>query len=71
MGLIYRLKAGIHKKPLRITNREVWKTLIRLKKKQSDLGLHCLSRPFLQATNVGNFRTFTAPYIFRLIGLSK
>ena len=31
------------------------KTLIRLLlKKQSDLGLHCLSRPFRQATSVQN-----------------
>ena len=28
--------------------------------KQSDLGLHCLSRPFGQTTSVQNFRTFTA-----------
>ena len=28
-------------------------------KKQSDLGLHCLSRPFWQATIVRNFRTST------------
>ena len=27
--------------------------------KQSDLGLHCLSRPFWQATSVQNYRTFT------------
>ena len=27
--------------------------------KQSDLGLHCLSRPFLQTTSVFNFRAFT------------
>ena len=27
--------------------------------KESDLGLHCLSRPFLKATSVQNFRTFT------------
>ena len=30
-----------------------------LLQKQSDLGLHCLSRPFLKATSVRNFRTFT------------
>ena len=28
-------------------------------KKQSDLGLCCLSRPFWQATSVRNFRAFT------------
>ena len=28
-------------------------------KKQSDLGLLCLLKPFLQATSVQNFRTFT------------
>ena len=27
--------------------------------KQSDLGLHCLSRPFWQVTSFQNFRTFT------------
>ena len=26
---------------------------------KSDLGLHCLSRPFCQAISVQNFRTFT------------
>ena len=26
--------------------------------KQSDLGLHCLSGPFWQATSVQNFRTY-------------
>ena len=36
------------------------KTLIRLLlQKQSDLGLHCLSRLFWQATSVLNFRTYT------------
>ena len=35
-------------------------TLIRKHlQKQSDLGLHCLSKPFWQATSVGNFRTST------------
>ena len=29
-----------------------------LLQKQSDLGLHCLSRPFRYATSVQNFRTF-------------
>ena len=28
-------------------------------KKQSDLGLYCLSRPFWQTTSVRNFRTFS------------
>ena len=38
------------------------KTLIRLLlQKQSDLGLHCLFRPFWQATSVLKFRTFTVP----------
>ena len=27
----------------------------------SDLGLPCLSRPFKQATNARNFKTFTIP----------
>ena len=35
------------------------RTLIRLLlQKQSNLGLHCLSRPFLQATSVQKFRDF-------------
>ena len=45
---------GIHKKSVRIANREDPDL-----KKQSDLGLHCSSRPFCQATSVQNFRTFT------------
>ena len=37
-----------------------WKILIRLLlQKQFDLGLHCLSRPFLQATTVVSKLTFT------------
>ena len=35
-------------------------------KKQSDLGLYCFSRAFLQATNVQNFRTSTI-----VVALSK
>ena len=36
------------------------KTLIRLLlRKQSDLGLSCLFKPFWQATSVQNFRSFT------------
>ena len=36
------------------------KTLIRLLlQKQSDLGLHCLTRPFCPATSDKNFRTFS------------
>ena len=36
------------------------KTLIRLLlRKQSDLGLHCLLRPFSKVSSVHNFRTFT------------
>ena len=43
----------IHKALIRIAN---WETLIRLlPKKQSNLGLHCLSRSFWQATSVQNF----------------
>ena len=41
-------KAGIHKMLVRKANREV----PGLMKKQSDLGLHCLSRPVWQATNM-------------------
>ena len=32
---------------------------MKILKKQSDLGLHRLSRPFCQATSVHNFRIFT------------
>ena len=39
---------------VRIANREDTD-----QKKQSDLGLRCLSRSFYQATSVGNFRTMT------------
>ena len=35
-----------------------------LLQKQADLGLPCLSRPFWQATNVQNFRTFTVVFFF-------
>ena len=34
-------------------------SLLLQKKKQYDMGLCCLSMPFLQATSVQNFRTFT------------
>ena len=41
----------------------IYKMLVRTAKPDqtasSDLGLHCLSRPFLQGTSVRNFRTFT------------
>ena len=44
------------------------KTLIRLLlQKQSDLYLHCSSRPFWQATSVQNFRTFTV-YLIIVLG---
>ena len=46
--LVFR--TGIHNKMLVMQNS---------KQKQSDLGLHCLSWPFWQATSVQNFRTFT------------
>ena len=46
--------------------RQTEKTLIRLLhlQKQSDLGQHCLSRLFWQATDVHNFRTFTVLLTF-------
>ena len=51
------IRAGIHKKLVRIANREdPDQTAFQ---KQSDLGLHCLSRFFWQVTSVQNFRTFT------------
>ena len=42
---MFVIKAGINKMLVRIFNRQT----------QSDLGLHCLSRPFWQATSVKNF----------------
>ena len=51
------IRAGMHKMLARIAK---GKTLIRLLlQKQSDLGLHYLSRCFWQKTSLGNFRTFT------------
>ena len=42
------------------SEQQTGKTLIRLLlQKQSDLGLHCMPRPFWQTTCVRNFRTFT------------
>ena len=50
--LVFR--AGIHKMLFRISNSED------LVQKQSDMGLHCLSRPLCwQASSVRNFKTFT------------
>ena len=51
-------KTGIHKMLVRIANREDPDQTASFQK-QSDLGLHCLSRHFLQATNVQKFRIFT------------
>ena len=43
------------KVPKCLSEKQTGKTLIRLLlQKQSDLSLHCLSRPFLQATSVLN-----------------
>ena len=44
------IRTGIHKMLFRISN---WED-----PDQTDLGLHCLSGPFWQATSVQNFRTF-------------
>ena len=41
--------------------------MIRLQK-QSDLGLHCLSRQFWQATSVRNLRNFTVVGCRKLTG---
>ena len=49
------IRAKIHKMLVRIANSADPDSL----KKQSDLGLHCLSRPFWQEGRVRNFRTFT------------
>ena len=54
------IRAGCHKMLVRITNNEI---LVR--QKQSDLGLCCLSTPFL-ATNIQYFRTFiVSEYMIR------
>ena len=53
--LIFRVR--IVKLLARIANREDPDKL--LLPKQSDLGLHCISRPFWQATGIQNFRTCT------------
>ena len=47
-------------------NKQIGKTLIRLLllQKQSDLGQHCLPRPFGWATDVRNFRTFIILFTF-------
>ena len=55
---MFGFQDGIHKLDVRIANREVPDETASLQK-QSDLGLHCLSRLFLQASSVQNFRTFT------------
>ena len=51
------ITTGIHKIFVRTANREDPDQTA--SKKQSDLGLHCLSRPFLEATSIQNFRTST------------
>ena len=48
------IRAGIHKMLVRIANREGPD-----QKKQSDLGLPCLSRPFWHGFSVRNLRTYT------------
>ena len=50
------IRAGIYKMLVRIANRE---TSDQTLKKQSDLGLRCLARPFWQITSVWMFRTTT------------
>ena len=47
------IRAGINKMLVRIANRED------PDQTQSDLGLHCLSRPFWLATSVQKFRAST------------
>ena len=49
--------AGIHKILVRIANREYPDQTASVE--QSDLGLHCLPRPFWHATIVGNFIALT------------
>ena len=38
-----------------------------LQRKQSDIGLLCLSRPFWQATSIENFRTSVKATITRVV----
>ena len=49
---MFVISAGTHEMLVRIVNREDPDQTALDFKKQSDLGLHCLSRPFLQATSV-------------------
>ena len=44
------MRAGNHKMRIRIANREDTDQTASLE--QSDLGLHCFSMPFLQATSI-------------------
>ena len=56
------IKAESHKMLVRKANREdPDQTAVQ---KQSDLGLHCLSRPVWQITSVQNVRTSTIPLIY-------
>ena len=41
--------------------------MIRLLLEQSDLGLHCLPKPFWQATSCQNFRTCTVKQTFKVL----
>ena len=53
------IRAGTHKTHVRIANREdPDQTADEEAVIQSDLGLHCLSRPFWQATSTQNFKCF-------------
>ena len=49
------IRAGVHKKFVRISNRED-------PDQTKDLGLHSLSRPFSQGISYQNFRTSTIVY---------
>ena len=66
-GTVYVLKFRTQfSNKMLVTEKQTGKTLIRLLlKKQSDLGLPCLSRLLWQATTVRNFRTFTIHAIKR------
>ena len=55
---MFLFRAGIYKMLVRIANRED------PDQTASDLGLHCLSMLFWQATSVQSFRTFTVPMCF-------
>ena len=59
------IKLKIHKLLVRIANKKD------PDQTQSDLGLHCLSRPFWQTASFPNFRTSNVPCILNFIISAK